>query len=152
MLKTPHLSEKRSACWKAEGSAFIGGERGFSLIEVLVAVAIIGTVMVGTIVVVGSTANTSSETATAVELQQIARSQLELIHHSTFQANPADYPKLTNLPVGVTLATAVTDPGISYTYPLPDGAVVTGMVQQVTVTASNGEMSADLSFYKIKSP
>jgi hypothetical protein len=113
---------------------------------------LLGTVMVGTIQVVGVTATTSAETGTDVELQRIARSQVELIHRSIFQANPADYPKLTNLPDGVTLATAVTDPGIAYAYPFPDGSVITGAVQQITVSATKGQTTADLSFFKIKSP
>jgi hypothetical protein len=108
--------------------------------------------MVGTIQVVGVTATTSSETGTDVELQQIARAQLELIHQSIFQSNPADYPKLTNLPVGVTLVTVVTDPGISYVYPFPDGSIIAGAVQQIAVTATKGQTSADLYIYKIRSP
>lgn len=132
------------ACWK--------GERGFSLIEVLGASFILGTVVVGTVVIIGATATSSSSARAGVELQDLVRSQIEVIMQAPFKENPAEYPVLTAIPEAVTLAFASADPGTTYTFPAPVGATLTGVVQQITVTATKGTDKTVMSFYKIRSP
>jgi Tfp pilus assembly protein PilV len=94
---------RRLACWK--------GERGFSLIEVLGASLILGTVVVGTVGIIGATATSSTSARAGVELQDLVRAQAEVIMQASFQ-DSADYPKVTNIPEAVTLTFTSTDPGI----------------------------------------
>jgi prepilin-type N-terminal cleavage/methylation domain-containing protein len=141
---------KRLACCKAEGAAFIGGEQGFSLIEVLAASLILGTVVVGTVGIIGATATTSTSARTGVELQDHVRTQIEVIMQAPFEEDPADYPVLTNLPEGITVRFTSTDPGTIYTF--PDGTPLSGAIQQIVVTAAKGTEQTTINFYKIRSP
>jgi prepilin-type N-terminal cleavage/methylation domain-containing protein len=143
---------KKLACWKAEGAAFIGGERGFSLIEVLAASLILGTVVVGTVGIIGATATSSTSARAGVELQDLVRTQAEVIMQSPFKQNPAEYPAVTNVPEAITLRVTSADPGTTYTFPTPDGTTLTNTVQQITVTATKGAEQTVMSFYKIRSP
>jgi hypothetical protein len=45
-----------------------------------------------------------------------------------------------------------TDPGATYTFPAPVGTTLTGVVQQITVTATKGTEQTTMSFYKIRAP
>jgi prepilin-type N-terminal cleavage/methylation domain-containing protein len=135
---------KRLPLWK--------GERGFSLIEVLAASMIMGTVVVGTVSIIGATASTSSSARAGVELQDLVRAQVELIMQAPFKEDPAQYPALTNIPEAITLAFTSTDPGTKYIFPSPDGTVLTGVIQQIAVTATKGTDQTTMSFYKIRSP
>lgn len=135
---------KRLACWK--------GERGFSLMEVLAASLIMGTVVVGTVGIVGATATTSSSARAGIELQDLVRTQIELIMQAPFKENPAEYPALANIPEAVTLTFTSTDPGTTYTFPAPDGTTLRGVIQHIAVTATKGADQTAMSFYKIRSP
>lgn len=143
---------RRLACWKAKGAAFIGGERGFSLIEVLAASLILGTVVIGTVGIIGATATTSTSARAGVELQDLVRTQAEVIMQAPFRENPADYPKVTNIPEAVTLTFTSADPGTTYTFPAPVGTTLTSVIQQIVVTATKGTEQTTMSFYKIRSP
>ena len=127
-------------------------ERGVSLIETLAAVMIVATVVTGSIGVLGAATRASGKVETGAGLQQVARSQIEAIQQSPFQNNPANYPAITGLPDGVSVTISVTDPGTSYRYPDPDNSSLTGVVQQVEVTAVESDTVETLVFYKIRTP
>ena len=127
-------------------------ERGVSLIETLAAVMIVATVVTGSIGVLGAATRASGDVETGARLLQVVRSQIEAIQQSPFQNNPANYPAITGLPDGVSVTISVTDPGTSYRYPNPDNSSLTGVVQQVEVTAVDGDAVETMVFYKIRTP
>lgn len=125
---------------------------GFTLIETIVAVAIVGSAVIAIVAVIGSSARSSARGRESVTLLQLARAQVEAIQQSPYQSTPTAYPTISPIPEGFTVSFTSTDPGTSYTYPTQAPTVVTGSVQQITVTASGDYGSLDLIFYKIKAP
>ena len=128
------------------------GERGFTLIETIAAVFLLGTVVVGTLQIMAVTARGAARSDANIDLLQIVRSQIETIQHAPFQENPDDYPTVENNPEGFTVSWVAVNPGNSYTYPPPDGTIITNVVQKITVTAEGDNSSMEMSFYKIKVP
>jgi competence protein ComGC len=112
-------------------------EAGFSLIEAVAATFIAGTVVVGSVVVMGTAARTAGDTGKNLDLQQFVQAQIETIQNSPYSA-AGDYPSLTSLPEQVTVEIAVSDAGTNYTYPSPDGSMVNNVVQRILVTACEG--------------
>jgi hypothetical protein len=112
-------------------------EAGFSLIEAVAATFIAGTVVVGSVVVMGTAARTAGDTGKNLDLQQFVQAQIEIVQNSPFSAT-GDYPTIGSLPEQVTVEIAVSDSGTNYTYPNPDGSMVINVVQKITVTACEG--------------
>ncbi|MCH7712404.1 MAG: prepilin-type N-terminal cleavage/methylation domain-containing protein, partial [Chloroflexi bacterium] len=98
------------------------GQRGFSLIEAMAAIMIIGTSVVGSMALLSATVNSASRSEGNVKLLQLVRSQIENMKHFEYQDDPSGYPLITGLPEGVAVTFEVEDSGISYTRPQPDGS------------------------------
>lgn len=111
-----------------------------------------GTVVVGTVGIIGATATTSTSARAGVELQDLVRAQAEIIMQAPFNENPADYPVVPNIPEAITVVVTSADPGTTYTFPAPVGTTLTGVIQQIAVTATKGTEQTTMTFYKIRSP
>ena len=125
------------------------GSRGFSLIEAIAAIMIISLAVVGSMTVMSATLRAANRSEGNVKLLQLVRSQIETLKHFEFQDDPADYPSITGLPEGTTVTFEVTDSGISYTRPPPDGAVIDKVVQKITVTGAERDVEVTITFYKL---
>ena len=127
-------------------------QRGFTLIETIVAITIVASAVIAVVVAIGASARSSARGRESVTLLQLARAQAEAIQQSPFQLTPSAYPTISPVPEGFTVSFTSTDPGTAYTYPTQAATVVTGSVQQITVTTSGDFGSLDITFYKIKAP
>ena len=126
-------------------------ERGFTLIEVMLATFIAGSAVVGSVVVMGTAVRSSGVISGNLELQQLVQTQIEIIQQAPFSLE-GNYPLLTDLPDGVSITIVTSDSGTNYQFPNPDGTLVTNVVQQIDVTAKEESTSVTMSFYKIIVP
>ena len=127
------------------------GERGFTLIEVVVATFIAGTVVVGSVVLMGTAVRTSGVTSGSLDLQQLVQTQIEIIQQVPY-SEEGNYPLLTDLPEGVSISFETSDSGTNYQFPNPDGTLVDNVVQRIDVTATEDTTKVKMSFYKIIVP
>ena len=100
-------------------------ERGFTLLEVVAATFIAGTVVVGSVVVLGTAIRSSNQISGSLELQQLVQAQIETIQQARYIERPTEPP---------------VDPlGPEDTYPIigePNNVSVTFEEDQVTVTVT----------------
>ncbi|MBI2919152.1 MAG: prepilin-type N-terminal cleavage/methylation domain-containing protein [Chloroflexi bacterium] len=136
----------------AKRSGLFRRQEGFSLVEVVIAIALVGIVVTGLLGVMAATSRASVRAEESVTLLQLARAQIEAIQQSPFKANAAEYPSITGIPEGFTVAFTAADSGIAYTYPAPLGTTITGEVQRITVTAQGDFSQMSLTFYKVRLP
>lgn len=113
------------------------GQRGLSLIEEIVAVALIGVVSIPVLLGLSSLMRGTADSEAQVRMVALARSQAEVIKQAPFSADPtaSPYPSFTPVPEGlaisITVATTTT-----YAFPPPDASSLQGEVQRVTVEVS----------------
>ena len=98
------------------------GELGFSLLEVVAAVFIAGTVVVGSVVVLGTAVRSAADTSGSLELQQLVQIQIETIQQAKFIEHPPPVLDASN------------------TYPPLDGDL-----SKVTVTSVDGVVSVSFA-------
>lgn len=146
----PHYGGQPSVVTKRPG--LLRRQEGFSLVEVIIAIALVGVVVPGLLGVMAATSRVAVRAEESVTLLQLARAQLETIQQSPFKANAAEYPTITGVPEGFSVSFSATDPGITYTYPAPLGTTITGEVQKITVTAQGDFSQMSLIFYKVRLP
>lgn len=127
-------------------------QRGFTLVETIVAVALVGVAVVGVLSIIGVSARSSSRGRESATLLQLARAQVETIQQAPFQSNPASYTIISPIPEGFSVSVTSTDPGTTYTYASPAPTVISGSVQLITVTATGDYGSMSLRFYKVEVP
>ena len=127
-------------------------ETGFSLIETIIAVFLMGTVMVAVLGLMATTARSATRSEEAVTLQQLVRAQIETIQQSPFNEDPAGYPAISDVPEGFTVTFSSTDPGTTYTYPQPDGSTITNVIQRIVVKATGDFAEMSMTFYKVRMP
>ena len=84
-------------------------ERGFTLIEAIAALLILGTIVVGSLGVMALTARTSARAEESVTLLQLVRAQIETIQQSPFQQSATNYPTITGIPDGFTVTFSATE-------------------------------------------
>ena len=126
-------------------------ESGFTLIETVVAVFLVGTVVTGSMAVIGATTKASARGEGNIQLMNLVRTQIEIIHHSEFEDDFADYPSIPDIPEGFTVTFTASDVGSSYSH--SDGTPAPSVLQRIVVTAT-GDDGAELSivFCKPRSP
>ena len=127
----------------------IKGQRGFSLIETMAAIAIISITVIGSMVVMGTVVRTADRAEGNVKFLQLVRSQVEAIKHAEFQEDPANYTLLAGLPEGTSISIEVTDAGITYTRPAPDSSVIDGVMQKIVVTGKDQNVETTMTFFKL---
>ena len=101
-------------------------QRGFVLIEMMLAVGIVGTAMLATVLAFSTASRTSDFVESATKGEWIATSQIELIKTATYVVTPGVYPSVT-APAGFAVSNFTSN--------------VTGgdsNIQIVTVTVSEG--------------
>lgn len=118
--------------------AAVGSERGAGLVEVLVAVAIVGVTLVVFLAAVSTGSIGVATTEERVTAENLARSQLEYTKSETYLAAPASYPTVTP-PAGYTVSADASS--------IPEGD---GSVQKITVTvARDGETLLTVEDFKV---
>ena len=122
-------------------------QRGFSLLESVAAVGVIGISVVGSVLLLGNTVRTADITQGDLGLVQLIRSQVETIQSAPYNDDPSQYPLITDIPSSVSITFEATDPGTRYQV---DGADLGQVIQQIEVTGTKDEEKASLTFYKIK--
>ncbi len=127
-------------------------QRGFTLVEIIISMAVVGVVVLGLLGVMSATSRVAVRAEESVTLLQLARAQVEAIQQSPFTTNATQYPAITGVPEGFSVTFTAVDSGITYTYPAPLGATITGEVQKITVTAQGDFSNMSLTFYKVRLP
>ena len=123
-------------------------QRGFSLIETMAAIMIVALAVGGTMQVMGATIRSAGRAEGNVKLLQLVRSQVEDIKQAPFRVN-ANYDIIPDLPEGITMAIDASDIGAVYFYPAPVSSKIEKVIQEITVTAAQGEVDTTLTFYKL---
>ena len=123
-------------------------QKGFSLIESVAALGLIGIAVVGSVVLLGATVRTSANAQGDVSLVQLVRAQVETIQNVAYNDDPGKYPLLEDVPPNVSIAFEATDQGARYQV---NGADLGQVMQQIEVTATKDGRTASLTFLKIKS-
>lgn len=136
---------------KHSGTKLWMRERGFTLLEVVFAVFLTSTVVLGSVVIMGTAVRGAAKTAESDRLGRLVQTQIETIKFAPF-SETGDYPALGVLPEGVTISVEASDSGTDYRYPGPAGALVTKVIQRIDVTAADDSASVTMSFYKIIEP
>ena len=121
-------------------------QRGFSLVETIAAVAVVGIAVVGSVVLLATTVRTSDITQGDQGLVQLVRTQVETIQSAPYNDDANQYPRITNVPTDVLISFEATDPGIDYRV---NGNDLGQVIQQIEVTARKDERIASMTFYKI---
>lgn len=122
-------------------------EKGFSLIEVLLAVALAGIVGLAIPSALSSANKTTIINNERTLAESLARSQMDNIQNQTYDKSnsPPVYSTMLNIPdnYSVTISTARLDPKA-------DGTTSDDGLQQITVTVSqNGKIIYTLVDYKV---
>ncbi len=147
---SPSLWTGAAAAFLSRLSALAGSfrlQKGFSLIETVAAVGLIGTAVVGSVVLLGATVRTSADTQGDLSLIQLVRAQVETIQNVPYNDDPGQYPLMEGIPPNVFITFEATDPGAKYRI---DGTDLGQVFQQIEVTATKDERTASMTFLKIK--
>ena len=114
------------------------GQDGVGLVEVLVAVAILGVTLVTFLTAISTGSIGVATTEERVTAENLARSQLEYAKSQAYLAAPASYVTVTP-PTGYAVSADATS--------LPEGG---SAIQKITVTVTrNGEMVLTVEDYKV---
>ena len=122
-------------------------EKGFTLIEVMIAIALLGIIAVAFL---GALATASRALVIADErttAESVARSQMEYVKNQNYDAinDPPQYSLLSSIPDGYTIV--VTAERLD---PVGDGTGNDDGIQKITVTVShNGKEVITLEDYKV---
>jgi len=138
--------------------AFQGSSRGFTLIEVVVAIALLGTIAIAVLSAL-STASLALMTADVrATAESLARSQMEYVKNQGYidysdpERNPEDYDEIEADPYTVEVVAEPIDPDTYEPYPYieEEGAFYQDDgIQQITVSVSkNEEVVITLEGYK----
>ena len=123
-------------------------EKGFSLIEILVAVAILG-ILIPAVPSALATANRSTTISNKQTMaESLARSQMDYIQSQIYdtQNSTPVYSAITNLPEGYSIVT----PFASRLDPLNNGNIIDDSLQKITVIVKyRGEVIYTLISYKV---
>lgn len=132
-----------------------GREHGFSLIEQIVAVALIGTVAVPMLLVISGLVRGASRSDAQITILNLAKSQVESVKQQPYQPFGGSYSVVPEVPEGYVVSVAAS-PVRTYFYPEPDPtSTLPDEVQLVTVEVSCSDCaptvaSFTLSVYKIR--
>ena len=123
-------------------------ERGFTLIEVIAAVFLLGTVVVGTMQILGVTARSSARSEGNAALLELVKAQVETIKAAPFEEDASNYPLAPAVATGFTVSWEAT--GAGPVYATPDGTTLANVVQTIEVVAEGDNSSLTMTFYKIR--
>ncbi len=133
-----HVRSERPSTHPGLKRAVIGGQDGVGLVEVLVAVAILGVTLVAFLTAISTGSLGVATTEERVTAENLARSQLEYTKSQAFLPAPASYATVTPQTGYAVSADAVS---------IPEGA---SAIQKITVTITrNGETLLTVEDYKV---
>ena len=147
LLPNPFNSKLRARLMKRASLLLRLHETGFTLMEMTVAMFLIGTVVLGTVSLFGATSRSSASADSDATLLQLVRDQIEAVYESPFQADPDDYLIIPDLPAGDSVSLVATDPGTKYKR--PDGTFYEAVIQEIEVKVVGDESELSMTFYKI---
>lgn len=114
------------------------GEDGFTLVEAIIAIALLGIVVLTMVIGMSTGAMAVSDSDEQVTAQGLARSQMEYTKNYTYNSSAVTYPAIT-APDGYTITVVVSA--------VPDTDT---NIQKITVTvARNGATLITLEDYKV---
>ena len=125
-------------------------ESGFTLIEMVVAMFLVGTVVVGSVAVIGASTKASARGEGNIRLMNLVRTQIETIHQAQFEEDISNYPLVPDLPEGFIIS--FTSTNVSGTYTFSDGSPAPVVLQRLIVTAEGDGAELSMAFYKPSSP
>lgn len=118
--------------------AALDSQEGVGLVEVLVAVAILGVTLVALLAAISTGSLGVATTEERVTAESLARSQIEYTKSEAYLAAPASYPTVTP-PAGYAVSADATS--------IPGGD---GSIQMITVTVTrNGDTLLTVEDYKV---
>lgn len=108
-------------------------QKGFSLIEQIVAVGLVAVVVPAMVVLLSGLVRQAATSGAAVDMLILARSQLESIKAEPYLNRPKAYQTVSPVPEGFTIDIGV-EPVLTYTYPPPESDIVLAdEIQLITV-------------------
>ena len=108
-------------------------QQGFSLIEQIVAVALVAVVVPALVVLLSGLVRQASTSGAAVDMLTLARSQLESIKAEPYLNRPKSYSKVSPIPKKFIIDIGV-EPVRTYTYPPPKSDIILAdEIQLITV-------------------
>ena len=117
-------------------------EKGFALIETLVALALLGVIAVAFLSSVATTSKAGSIANKQAIAESLVRSEAEYVKNCAYQYSASEYPVDPSLTVPASWT--VPPPAVGLVHATDDG------IQEVTVTAEhNGEEVLSLKIYKV---
>lgn len=118
------------------------GEKGFAIIETLVALALLGIIAVAFLSGVATASKASSIANERAIAESLVRSEAEYVKNCAYQDSVSEYPVDPSLTVPDSWT--VPPPVVGLVHATDDG------IQEVTVTAEhNGEEVLSLKIYKV---
>ena len=112
-------------------------QAGFSLIEIAVAVGILGVAVTGLLIALAFGVRGTDAVAQRSTALQIARSQIESIKNQTYTTTPSAYA-------------TITPPNDDFVISITGTELTAGFLEQVTVSVTYPEGDIELSAYKVK--
>ena len=127
-------------------------QSGFTLIEIVVALFLVGTVVVGSVAVIGASTKASARGEGNIRLMNLVRTQIETIHQAPFEETIANYPRIpdADIPEGFIVTFSAIE--VTGTYTFSDGSPAPVVLQRLIVTAEGDGAELSMSFYKPSSP
>ena len=108
-------------------------EQGFSLIEQIVAVALVAVVVTPFALLLSGLVRGASVSDAEVSMLILARSQMESVKKQPYQDLPASYTTISDMPEGYTVTTTASSTK-TYIYPPPDAtSTLPDEIQVITV-------------------
>ncbi|MCH8919194.1 MAG: hypothetical protein IIA23_00600 [Chloroflexi bacterium] len=133
-----HVRSERPPTLAGLTRRMLDGQEGVGLVEVLVAVAILGVTLVALLTAISTGSLGVATTEERVTAENLARSQLEYTKSQAFLPAPASYATVTP-PTGYTVSADAVS--------IPEGA---SAIQKITVTITrNGETLLTVEDYKV---
>ena len=122
--------------------------RGFTLLEVIVVLAIFSMLVPAVFIALASTAKVTENSYDRSILFELAQSQFEDVQRQAFQTSPASY-SLLSMPSGYSVS-VTTAAAVTYTYPPPSSVNTVETVQNVTVFVNGVSGNFTVSGYKVR--
>jgi prepilin-type N-terminal cleavage/methylation domain-containing protein len=122
--------------------------RGFTLVESIVALALISVAVPALITTVAATTRVTDNAHDRSILFELAQSQMEEIQRQAYQENAANY-SVISAPEGYSIAVAATI-AQTYTYPAPKSTNTLDTVQLATTTVTGDRGDLSLQAYKVR--
>lgn len=123
-------------------------EKGASLIEVLIALALLGIVIVPLLQGLSAAINSSDHARDRATMFSLAQSQIESIQKQTFSAS-GSYSIISPVPSGYTVEIVNVSVPVSYYYPATTPTPVPTVIQSITVRVSGDYGAVELVGYKV---